>query len=583
MIKEAVLHINTESYIYPVSRKSLVVRIRTAKKDIKQCSVIYWSRTTPDAKKQSIMECVQSDELFDYYETTLNFSKVARYQKYYFLLEDNQGNVCYYSVNGFDDKEPMDGHFEFLYANENDVVKVPEWAKGIIYYQIFPERFCDGDSSNNADDCMDWGTTPTRENYMGGDLEGIHKQIPYLKDLGIECLYLNPIFEADFNHKYATTDYYKIDPMFGTNEKFKQFVDACHGADIKVVLDGVFNHTGIHFKPFQDVLKNGRASKYFDWFHINAEKINISHHDYECVGAYKYMPKLNSANKEVRAFILDVMDYWISNYGIDGWRLDVADEVDATVWREARLILKEKYPEILLLGETWGYGDKLLAGNQLDAVMNYMFRDAARDYFAKEAIDVETFNYRINHMLAGYKKETNQVMYNLLDSHDTERFLTMCDGDLRKLKLAAAFQILFVGAPAIYYGDEIGLTGMNDPDCRKCMIWDEKQNQELKDWYKTWINIRKEYPEVRKGRFQTIFVDNDKDVYGFVRQLNDEKTYVFLRKGPKDTREVMCPVLEHDKDYFDVVSKEPILNAQGVLWFTMDSYSLKVISTKCKN
>ena len=576
------LHINTESYIYPISRKDLVVRIRCAKKDIKDCSVIYWSRTTPDAKTQCVMECVQSDELFDYYETILSFSKVARYQKYYFSLKDNQGEHLYYSVNGFSTNAPEDGHFEYLYANGHDVVSVPEWAKGIIYYQIFPERFSDGDSSNNEPGYMAWGTMPTRENYMGGDLAGIHKQIPYLKDLGIECLYLNPIFEADFNHKYATTDYYKIDPIFGTNEDFKRFVEACHEADIKIVLDGVFNHTGIHFKPFEDVLKNGKESKYYDWFHITADEIKISHHDYECVGAYKYMPKLNSANKEVREFILDVMDYWIANYGIDGWRLDVADEVDASVWREARLILKEKYPEILLLGETWGYGDKLLAGNQLDAVMNYMFRDAARDYFAKETIDVEVFDYRINHMLAGYKKDTNQIMYNLLDSHDTERFLTMCDDDLRKLKLAAAFQMLFVGSPAIYYGDEIGLNGMNDPDCRKCMVWDEGQNQELKNWYKTWIKVRKEHPEIRKGSFKTVFIDKEKDVYGFVRQLDEEKTYVFLRKGTKDTREIMCPVLEGEKDYFDVLSKESIMNAQGVLCFTMDSYSVKVISTKSK-
>lgn len=576
------LHINTELYIYLISRKELVVRIRTAKKDIKDCFVIYWSRTTPDAKKQCSLECVQSDELFDYYETTISFSKIARYQKYYFILEDNQGERLYYSVNGFSTDIPEDGHFEFLYANENDVVKVPEWAKGTIYYQIFPERFLDGDSSNNEKDFMPWGTEPTRENYMGGDLAGIHKQIPYLKDLGIECLYLNPIFEADFNHKYATTDYYKIDSIFGTNEEFKRFVDACHHADIKVILDGVFNHTGIHFKPFEDVLLNGRKSKYFDWFHINAEEVHISHYDYECVGAYKYMPKLNSANKAVRAFILDVMNYWIEKYGIDGWRLDVADEVDSAVWREARLILKEKYPDILLVGETWGYGDKLLAGSQLDAVMNYMFRDAARDYYAKEVIDAEEFDHRINHMLAGYKKETNQIMYNLLDSHDTERFLTMCNEDLQKLKLAVAFQMLFIGSPAIYYGDEIGLTGMNDPDCRKCMIWDDRQNQELKNWYKTWIKIRKEYPEIRKGSFKTVFADREKDVYAFVRQLDEEKTYVFLRKGRKDTTEIMCPVFDSQKDYFDVLSNESVLNEQGVLCFTMDSYSVKVISTKSR-
>ena len=170
---------------------------------MKECSVIYWSRTTPEAKKQLTMECVQSDELFDYYETTLNFSKVARYQKYYFLLKDNQGYQMYYSVNGFSTEEPEDGHFEYLYANGNDVVKVPEWAKGIIYYQIFPERFSDGDSSNNEPDTMAWGTIPTRENYMGGDLAGIHKQIPYLKDLGINQIQCMPIYDFDETTPYT--------------------------------------------------------------------------------------------------------------------------------------------------------------------------------------------------------------------------------------------------------------------------------------------------------------------------------------------------------------------------------------------
>lgn len=582
MIKEAVLHINTENYIYPTDRNELVIRLRTAKKDMKKCSVIYWSRTTPDNKRNCFMECVQSDELFDYYEVTLVFSKIARYQKYYFLLEDNNECKMYYYVNGFSEKAPSDGHFEFLYANGNDVVTVPEWAKGMIYYQIFPERFCDGDNSNNKEGTMPWGTTPTRENYMGGDLEGIKQQIPYLKDLGIDCLYLNPIFEADFNHKYATTDYYKIDSLFGTNDQFKELVSACHKANIRVVLDGVFNHTGIHFKPFQDVLENGKDSKYYDWFHITSDSVRISHHDYECVGSYKYMPKLNSSHKEVREFILDVMNYWIENYEIDGWRLDVADEVDSTVWREARLLLKEKYPELLLLGETWGYGEKLLAGNQLDAVMNYMFRDVSIDYYAKEAIDVETFDFRINHMLAGYKKEVNQVMYNLLDSHDTERFLTICKEDLRKMKLAVAFQFLFVGAPAIYYGDEVGLTGENDPDCRKCMVWDEQQNTELMNWYKIWINLRNEYPEIKKGTFKSLYVDKENDVYGFSRQLGEKRVFAFLRKGTDGIAEIECSALDTEEQVVDLVSHEVITQEKGFVKFNMEPYSVKVFSVKNK-
>lgn len=592
MNKAAVFHINTEEYVYQISRNCLVFKLKVAKKEIRQCHLVYWNRTDVEKKKEHKMEWYARDGCFDYFQVEITYTQIARYQKYYFRIEDTEGKLYYYTTYGVMEKIPENGFFEYLYANENEVLTVPEWSKGIIYYQIFPERFCNGNKDNDPPNCLNWGTLPTRENYMGGDLRGIINKIPYLKDLGIECLYINPIFKGDFNHKYATTDYYQIDPMFGTNEDFKELVNNCHSQGIKVILDGVFNHTGINFEPFREVLEKQEASMYKDWFFINHYPVTITHHDYECVGAYKWMPKLNSANREVREFIIRVMEYWILEYGIDGWRLDVADEVDATVWQEARLLLKEKDPKILLMGETWGYGGKLLRGNQMDSVMNYLFRDAVRDYFAKEELSATEFDIRINNMLALYREETIQGLYNLLDSHDTERFMFLCDEVIWKMKLAVAFQFLFIGSPAVYYGDEVGMTGDNDPDCRRCMVWDDKVNTEMKDWYRSFIDLRKDKKCIRKGHYRSIIADDKKDIIGFVRYLEDEEIYILIHKGDKEEF-VECPVLAK-AEYTEVfsgqlyesssVGKEKVflngdmMEYRAYLEVDMDPYSVKVIS-----
>lgn len=589
MNEEAIFHVNMENFVYPIARNELVFQIRVAKQDIAACDIVYWNRDD-GIKKCERLGCAIRDKLYDYYRGKVKFKQVARYQKYYFILKDTVGHQQYYSTIGITDYEPTEYAFEYLYANGNDVIHYPDWTKGTVYYQIFPERFFNGDTANDPKECMKWGTAPTRENYMGGDLKGIQMKIPYLKELGIECIYLNPIFCSDFNHKYATSNYFKVDPIFGTNEDFRELVDKCHDNGIKVVLDGVFNHTGIHISFFEDLLENQSNSKYAKWYLTEKEKIDVSEKDYECVGAYKWMPKLNTANKEVREFVIKVMDYWISEYQIDGWRLDVADEVDSTVWQMARRVLKDRYPEIILIGETWGYGGTLVTANRLDSVMNYMFRDAVWDYFGKNRIDVEEFDQRINHMLAMYKEETMQVMYNLIDSHDTERFLYICKENKELYKLAIAFQILFIGSPAIYYGDEVGQTGANDPDCRRCMIWDETADVHLKKYYQQYIDIRRRHDCIRRGTFRTVLADNRTDTYAFVRSSDMEDLYVLIHKGGIE-ESIKCPVLQqgeyedcitHHKYVVGPKEKEmyngDIAEYQGVIPVNMPAYSVKVIS-----
>lgn len=555
MNKEAVLHSNTEDFVYPIARNQLMIRLRTAKKEVKKCQVIYWNRDNGIEKKQAL-ECYARDELFDYFQCKIIFAKVARYQKYYFRLEESNGKQWYYTACGVTSLPPSEGFFEYLYANQNDVCQIPDWAKGAVYYQIFPDRFFNKNPDNDPDDCSTWGTLPTRENYMGGDLMGICCKLPYLKELGVECLYLNPVFEGDFNHKYAAANYFQIDPQFGTNEEFKELVDQCHRQGIRIILDGVFNHTGIHFPFFQDILDKQKQSAYKDWFWIEKFPVVISQYSYECVGAYPYMPKLNTANPDVRDYIIKIMDYWLGEYQIDGWRLDVADEVDSTLWEQARIALKSKYPACILLGETWGYGGRMLRGNQLDSVMNYMFRDALWDYFGKHCILAQAFDYRINMMLAWYREETCHLLYNLLDSHDTERFLYICGENKKILQMASAFQMLFIGSPAIYYGDEVGITGKNDPDCRRCMVWDGQADQELLRWYQKIIAIRKKYPCIREGSYRTIHADNCTNSFAFVRYQKEpgsrEKIYAAFNNSPEKVQ-ILCPVLE-DGEFIDLLS-----------------------------
>ena len=302
------------------------------------------------------------------------------------------------------------------------------------------------------------------------------------------------------------------------------------------------------------------------------------------------MPKLDTSNAEVREFILEVMFYWIDNYGIDGWRLDVADEVDPSVWEDARIRLKGKYPDRLLLGETWGYAGKMLRGNQLDSVMNYVFRDALRDYIAEKTISVTEFDNRLNHMLAYYKDETDSLLYNLIDSHDTERFLYLCGEDKKLLKLAAAFQMLFPGSPAIYYGDEAGMTGDNDPDCRRCMEWGENADKDIKSWYQKMIQLRKVHNCIRSGNFRSIIADEKTDTYGFVRLDKTESCYVILHKGA-DNCKIECPVLERGV-FAEVLSgellreedigeaeflNEDITEYKGKITLQMEPCSVKVI------
>ncbi len=578
MNRQAVFHQSARSFVLPLARNVLSFRLLADRDDLRECRLCYWKRSEPypETRKEVVLERRYQDATHDDFRISVTFPETAHYIKYFFQLTDTKGETCYFNEHGFTAEPPERGFFEFLYANDHDVAKVPDWCKSIIYYEIFPERFAIGNPNKAFHKYEPWESAPTRENYLGGDLAGILAKLDYLQYLHVDCIYLTPVFLGDFNHKYATTDYYRIDPGFGTNEDFAELVAQAHKHGIRIVLDGVFNHVGIHFPPFEDLVRNGEASPYKDWFYVKSFPLSMEPLNYECVGDYPYMPKLRTSHPEVREMVLDVMTYWIREADIDGWRLDVADEVDFSTLQMIRTRLKEAYPEALLLGETWGDAGKLVgAGDQLDSAMNYLFRDAMVDYFAKDRIDETELDHRVQHMLMKYPDHVNYCLYNCLGSHDTARFLTESGGDVEKMRQAITFQMTFPGSPAIYYGDEVGMAGENDPGCRDAMVWDtNKQNHLLLDWHIKLTALRKQSPALQKGSYRTFICDSGKRLFSFVRSFKRESVYVFFNRGC-----VLQTVSLPRGDAIDLITGEHLdfADETGTRQFTVPSHSVKII------
>lgn len=325
MEKAAVTHYETREYMYPLNRRTLLVKVKLVSDAAHSISIIYWNKFNP-AEMECKLEsyCIHGSS--EFYTAKLTFDEPAKYIGYYFLIR-GQDNVLYYSPYGLTTTVPTKC-FEYSCANVDDIFTVPEWAKGAVGYQIFPERFFNGDPGNDPPTIERWNALPSRNNFFGGDLRGLIQQIHHIKQLGIEILYLTPIFHSPSNHKYDTIDYFAIDPTFGELQDLQELVGLCHSHHIKIMLDGVFNHIGYYSEQFQDAMRRGKQSPYWDWFYVDGDQIDAEAVNYECVGYYKWMPKLKFSNTDVREYFMRVGEYWIKEAGIDGWRLDVADEVD---------------------------------------------------------------------------------------------------------------------------------------------------------------------------------------------------------------------------------------------------------------
>ncbi len=468
-------------------------------------------------------------------------------------------------------------------------VKTPDWVKDAVFYQIFPERFASSSELPKPSNLEPWDTPPTAEGFKGGDLLGVAEKIDYLAALGVTAIYFNPIFQSASNHRYHTHDYYQVDPLLGGNEAFRVLLDRAHDRGIKVVLDGVFNHASRGFYQFNHVLECGKSSPYLDWFTVREFPVNAydwqgfangEKPNYSAWWELPALPKLNTDTPAVREFILDVAEYWI-RFGADGWRLDVPEEIDDDdFWREFRRRVKGANPEAYIVGEIWFPAQRWLQGDQFDAVMNYLFTRPTIGFFGGktlsglyhgpytiEPVDAAGFVKAIEETVTMYDWEIVQAQLNLLGSHDTPRFLGMVSDDESALRLATLCQMTLPGAPCVYYGDELGLTGGYEPESRNTIPWDRVESLKGEVWQATCdtIALRKAHPVLRRGTYQTVLAEDDRLVYK--RVLGESSALVVFNAG----LEPATYALPSEGKVFSVAYGEPADLAQtdGQLQFTL--------------
>ena len=566
---------------------------------------------------EKTMQPILRDQDFDYYQITLYNIPIKRFA-YYFKLKamaSPQENSTQYSYSeiGLSELATLQKNntiwtyaFQFPYFNAIDIHQVPEWAKGAVVYEIFPDRFGRSFASDNiAETLPPWGSKPTGTIRIGGNLQGIITKLPYLQELGIDLLYMTPIFKAHSNHKYDTIDYKQIDPDFGSNEDFRQLVQQCHLLGIRLVLDAVFNHCGPGFQPFIDVQQNGEDSRYKDWFHIlrypiaTADELcaeleakaqrqcevlkqnNTNDREqgnneeepeawamgmdadgwttlpYETFAFTPMMPKLNTENSELREYLLGVAEYWLREYDIDGWRLDVANEVDHHFWREFRQRVRAVKNDALIVGEIFHDSRPWLQGDQFDCVMNYPFQHISFDFFLNKNITSCQARGLFNKLLLRYSPQVNQAQWNMLDSHDTVRLLYRCEGDTAMVKLLLGMVLAYVGSPVIYYGTELGLDGAEDPDCRRCMPWERDEwNLDILSHVKKLIALRKKHSVLRCGNLRWLELEHD-DILAFER-FDSIESRCFLFNRSKNNIILPASFIEIYRGQTDLLTGKPI-------------------------
>ncbi len=583
----AILHETKSRYAYAVNKDTVHLRIKTAKNEVTNVYVLAvdpfnWiprndGTTIYDFDVSSVQKMLMEREFETQYHDCW-FVSVSNIEwgrlKYCFIIENNAEKYIIGSrqhIPYVDDAKviyDLSNYFNYPYINFEDLYTAPKWVEKTIWYQIFPERFCNG-TPDDGRNVLPWGSDMMdgANKKFGGNLEGIIEKLDYIKESGFSGIYMTPIFNSPSSHKYDTTDYFQIDPEFGDNETFKILVEEAHKRGIRIMLDAVFNHCG-HNHPFwQDVLINGKSSKYYNCFFIEDPSFLIdsreekdSSQNERCKAKPKFrtfafaqnMPKWNTGNPLVREYLLDVACYWIKEYNIDGWRLDVSNEVSHDFWREFRKRVKSLKEDVYILGENWDDSYAWLHGDQMDAVMNYEFSNSVWNYFKKDKYgsSKKEFQFAIGRLLTQYPKPLTGFMFNLLDSHDTERFLNMIEGNHRLAKLAYLFLMSFPGSPSIYYGSEIGMIG-GEHSNRQCMVWDtEKWNMDLFEFIKSIVYLRKEHDSFTSADLEWIDVKDKESVICYKKTSNHEKTYIIWNNSDNDetidTPKELCGTRAYD-------------------------------------
>ena len=431
------------------------------------------------------------------------------------------------------------------------VPDAPGWVRDAVFYQIFPDRFARSARVAAAGPLEAWDAPPTRHGFKGGDLLGIVEHLDELAELGVTALYLTPVFSSAANHRYHTYDYLAVDPLLGGTAALRELVNELHARGMRIVLDGVFNHTGRGFWPFHHVLENGLASPYVDWFHLDRERLasgrgvdaypdraappdgtmaagvhlrpSLQQLGYRAWWDMPALPKLNTDHPAVREYLWSVAEHWL-RFGIDGWRLDVPAEIDdEAFWQEFRRRCRAVNPDAYLVGEIWDVAPDWVRGDRFDALMNYPLLEAILGFAGGPMVntalvashnelsmhvrpsDATTFASTILAQVAAYAPATGAAQLNLLSSHDVPRLRTLVSGDLAAVRLAVLLQMTMPGAPCIYYGDEIGMEGGNDPDCRRSFpAGPAGRDEALRATFRGLITLRHVHPALRADGLRVV-------------------------------------------------------------------------------
>ena len=521
-------HRPMSEFAFALDDTHYIFRLRTGKGEAESVRFYYADRAVMTPKLQFAplpMEKFRTDRYFDWYEIRLEtrFERIA----YYFELQNGVETLFYYG-----DCYEMAGtptradYFQLPFNHRADRFAAPAWTRDAVVYNIFPDSFAAGKrlAPNGAPPCR------------GGTVRGVTENLDYIASLGFNCIYLNPIFAARSYHRYDTLDYYRIDPHMGAEDDLRDLVRRAHALGIRVILDGVFNHVSSDHPFFRDVLEKGRASRYYSCFYALPETPRLPAAGelpgYTCFSYVADMPKTNTADPFLRQYFCDVGAYWVRKFDVDGWRLDVANELDDGFLRAFRASVKAAKSDALIVGEVWENAAHYLGGDMLDSAMNYDFRRYCRRFFAEQTVDAETFDTNVSTLLLRYNENALFAQLNLLDSHDVSRFLSLCGGKTERMELAVLLQMTFPGMPCVFYGDEKGLCGESEPEYRRPMAWDA--SSPLEEVYRRMIALRKTHPALRYGSFHTELACGG--VYRYSRVWNGTKITVAMNLGAEPVK-----------------------------------------------
>ncbi len=596
----AVYHEPKSRLAYAYDDRTLHLRLCTARDDVQSVTLVggdpfSWKPTPADpsvwewdrdAELHLPMRLEYSTGLHDYWFLALQPSTFRL--RYAFILQAGAQRILYGSRAFYDlENHPEAQHqsllfFNFPYLNAEDVFTAPEWVRRTVWYQIFPERYARGGSAGWT---VDSGGGV--EDFAGGNLQGIIDHLDDIQALGVGGIYLTPIFASPSSHKYDTSDYYRIDPAFGSNEQFGELARQAHGRGLRVMLDAVFNHCGWLHPFWQDVLAHGRQSKYFDCFFIDRVPVlnfelaegELPHLTPELYGRLNFrtfgfeprMPKWNTAHPLVREHLFGAIRYWMENYGVDAWRLDVSNEVSHDFWREFRRLVKSIDPQAYIMGENWDNSYPWLMGDQFDAVMNYeltypiwgLLGTAETTDELYQPMNARQFQEAVNALLVGYPKHNLQAMYNLIDSHDTPRIAHVCGGNLDKVKLAYALQMTFTGSPSVYYGSELGLGGDGRHN-RLPYPWGKERNLDLRELVRKLILLRRQHPPFTTVDLTWLHVDAATNTLVFRKEADGERLYL-LANASAQARTIALPQELQGSQVVDALQEDGLRLAESIL------------------